>query len=97
MPPSRLALALKKLDELGFKPIKRPGPARCFVGKLQCAKGPVKVRLEISDWEFTTYPTLVILERSPFLPALTPHVSGDDYPRRSPRPSRGSSRGIRMP
>ena len=43
MPPSRLALALKKLDELGFKPIKRPGPARCFVGELQCAKGPVKV------------------------------------------------------
>lgn len=79
MPPSRLALALRKLDELGFKPIKRPGPARCFVGELQCAKGPVKVRLEISDWEFTTYPTLVILERPPFLPALTPHVSGDGY------------------
>lgn len=77
MPASRLALGLKKLGELGFKPIKRPGSARCFVGELQCAKGPVKVRLEISDWEFTTYPTLVILEPPPFLPALTPHVSGD--------------------
>lgn len=77
MPASRLALGLKKLGELGFRPIKRPGPARCFVGELQCAKGPVKVRLEISDWEFTTYPTLIILERPPFLPALTPHVSGD--------------------
>ncbi len=76
---SRLALGLKKLDELGFKPIKRPGPARCFIGELQCAKGPVKVRFEISDWEFTTYPTLVILERPPFLPALTPHVSGDGF------------------
>ena len=79
MPASRLALGLRKLDELGFKPIKRPGPARCFVGELQCAKGSVKVRFEISDWEFTTYPTLVILERPPFLPALTPHVSGDGY------------------
>jgi molybdopterin/thiamine biosynthesis adenylyltransferase len=79
MPASRLALALRKLDELGFKPIKRPGPARCFVGELRCAKGPVKVRLEISDWEFTTYPTLVILERPPFLPALTPHVSIDGF------------------
>jgi len=79
MPTSRLALALKKLDELGFKPIKRPGPARCFDGELQCAKGPVKVRLAISDWEFTTYPTLIILERPPFLPALTPHVSGDGF------------------
>lgn len=79
MPTSRLALALRKLDELGFKPIKRPGSARCFVGELQCAKGPVKVRFEISDWEFTTYPTLVILERPPFLPALSPHVSGDGF------------------
>ncbi|GAA5007370.1 hypothetical protein FNZ56_04185 [Pseudoluteimonas lycopersici] len=79
MPASRLALGLRKLDELGFKPIKRPGPARCFVGELQCAKDSVKVRFEISDWEFTTYPTLVILERPPFLPALTPHVSGDGY------------------
>lgn len=77
MPASRLALGLRILGELGFKPIKRPGPARCFVGELQCAKGPVKVRFEISDWDFTTYPTLVILERPPFLPALTPHVSGD--------------------
>lgn len=79
MPTSRLALALKKLDELGFKPSKRLGPARCFDGELQCAKGPVKVRLSISDWEFTTYPTLIILERPPFLPALTPHVSGDGF------------------
>ncbi len=77
MSTSRLALGLKKLDELGFRPIKRPGSARCFNGELQCAKGPVKVRLEISDWDFTTYPTLVILERPSFLPALTPHVSGD--------------------
>lgn len=79
MPASRLALGLRKLGELGFKPIKRPGSARCFVGELQCAKGPVKVRLEISDWEFTTYPTLVILEYPTFLPTLTPHVSGDGY------------------
>lgn len=79
MPASRLALALRKLDELGFKPIRRPGSARCFIGELRCAKGPVKVRLEISDWEFTTYPALVVLERPPFLPALTPHVSGDGF------------------
>ncbi|OJY95521.1 MAG: hypothetical protein BGP25_06430 [Lysobacterales bacterium 63-13] len=79
MTASRLALALRKLDELGFKPIKRPGSARCFVGELPCARGPVKVRFEISDWEFTTYPTLIILERPPFLPALTPHVSGDGF------------------
>ena len=77
MSASRLALGLRKLGELGFKSIKRPGSARCFVGELRCAKGPVKVRLEISDWDFTTYPTLVILERPAFLPALTPHVSGD--------------------
>jgi hypothetical protein len=77
MSASRLALGLRKLGELGFKSIKRPGSARCFVGELQCAKGPVKVRLEISDWDFTTYPTLVILERPAFLPALTPHVSSD--------------------
>lgn len=79
MSASRLSLALRKLDELGFKPIKRSGTAHCFVGELQCSKGPVKVKLEISDWEFTTYPTLIILERPAFLPALTPHVSGGGY------------------
>lgn len=79
MRASRLALGLRKLSEFGFKPIKRPGSARCFIGELQCAKGPVKVRFEISDWDFTTYPTLVILERPTFLPALTPHVSGDGF------------------
>lgn len=72
-------MALNKLDELGFKPSRRLGPARCFDGYLQCVRGPVKVRLAISDWEFTTYPALIILERPSFLPALTPHVSGEGF------------------
>ncbi len=76
---SRLAVALRKLDELGFQPSKRVGPVRYFDGELQCVKGPVRVRLGIYDWEFTTFPTLIILERPPFLPVLTPHISGDGY------------------
>lgn len=79
MEESRLALALNKLDELGFRPSKRIGTARCFDGELQCAKGPVKIRLMISDWEFTTLPTIVLLERPAYLPALTPHVSGEGF------------------
>lgn len=76
MAPSRLSLGLSKLDELGFQSSGFSGSVRSFDGELKCVKGAVKVRVFIEDWNFTTYPMIVVLDRPAFLPALTPHVSG---------------------
>lgn len=47
---------------------------RTFEGELECHKGSVRVRLVIADWDFLSYPTITLLERPSFLPALMPHI-----------------------
>lgn len=73
---SRLELALTRLEELGFAAAPRVGPARCFDGTLNCRSGPVRVQLQVSDWEFVEYPVLRLLEHPSFLPDVIPHLSG---------------------
>jgi len=79
LPDSGLALALARLTALGFVAAPRSGAARCFDGALDCRAGSVKVRLEVSDWDFVDYPVIRILEHPPFLPKVTPHISGSGY------------------
>ena len=47
---------------------------RSFEGGLRCIKGTVRVRLDIDDWDFLSYPKITLLERPSFLPALMPHI-----------------------
>jgi hypothetical protein len=76
MADSGLGLAFRKLRELGFVPAKRKGATRRFEGTLACMAGPVKVALEIDDWDFVDYPTIRVLEAPASLPTVLPHVSG---------------------
>lgn len=74
MADSGLGAAFRKLRDLGFIPVRSRGATRCFEGALACRTGPVRVRIEVSDWDFTEYPTIRLLEFPPFLPKLIPHV-----------------------
>lgn len=76
MADSGLGLAFRKLRELGFAPVQREGTARRFEGTLACKAGPVKVSLEVDDWDFVDYPTIRVLETPAAFPRLLPHVSG---------------------
>jgi molybdopterin/thiamine biosynthesis adenylyltransferase len=69
---------LRALAARGFAVIKyERGGGRVFAGNLQCSKGEIPIRLELSDWDFTTYPRITLTERPSFLPALMAHVSVD--------------------
>lgn len=46
----------------------------CFEGELNCSKGRVLVRLEISDWDFVNYPIVRLLDRLDFVPVVSPHI-----------------------
>lgn len=73
---SDLTLALTRLAALGFVAAPRSGTARCYDGTLDCRAGPVRVRLEVNDWDFVDYPVIRVLEHPSFLPKVTPHLSG---------------------
>jgi len=64
------------LREYGLLPFKAPKGVKAFRGKLQCANAEVLVSFEITDWEFTKYPRLTLLDRSAPLPPLLAHVDG---------------------
>jgi len=71
-----LGEVFRTLAVRGFHPIaiKTKGRARSFEGKLRCAQGDVLARVEISDWDFLTYPNIRVLEKPAFLPSLMPHI-----------------------
>ncbi|WP_431259402.1 ThiF family adenylyltransferase [Roseateles chitinivorans] len=71
---SALGDSLRYLRGRGFEPLAARRPARAFAGLLQCAKGPVPVRLTISDWDFLEYPQISLDQPPAFLPPLLPHV-----------------------
>lgn len=79
LPDSGLALALARLAALGFVAAPRSGSARCFDGTLDCRAGSVRIRLEVSDWDFVDYPVIRVLEHPSFLPKVTPHLSGTGH------------------
>ena len=74
MANNRLGSALRLLASRGFSSTGNRAGCRSFEGVLACSLKPVRVRLEISDWDFLSYPRIKILERPEHLPALLPHV-----------------------
>ncbi|MGE4069824.1 MAG: ThiF family adenylyltransferase [Lysobacterales bacterium] len=66
---------MTRLENLGFAAAPRIGMARCFDGTLKCRAGPVRVQLQVTDWDFVDYPVLRLLEHPPFLPSVVPHLS----------------------
>ena len=74
--PALVALgpALRQLSARGFRKVHLGPKVRAWEGKLPCAAGDVPVRLEVSDWDFLSYPTIRLTERPAFLPKVLPHV-----------------------
>lgn len=70
-----LGPALRALRSLGFRKVYTGGQGRSYDGELRCKAGTVPVRLEITDWDFLSYPTIRLRERPAFLPRVLPHVS----------------------
>lgn len=69
-----LGEALRLLRSRGFHPVTARRPSRAFEGTLPCAKGSVRVKLTIEDWNFLEYPRISLVKHPAFLPALIPHV-----------------------
>lgn len=75
----RLAEALRLLRARGFTPAGNRRGVRSFDGTLPCKGGPIKVRFQISDWDFLTYPAITILDRPEDFPPLAPHVDSNGW------------------
>lgn len=69
-----LGATFRMLKGRGFTALPSRGFARRFEGVLDCSPGPVRVELEISDWDFLSYPKIRVLDAPLELPALAPHV-----------------------
>lgn len=76
---ARIARALATLKDKGFKPANSSTKNRKFHGEIQCKKGSLKIGIEISDWDFISYPSIQLLETPEFLPNPMPHLMGDMY------------------
>lgn len=75
----RLAEALRRLRARGFTPTGNRRGVRSFEGTLPCKGDPIKVRFQIWDWDFLTYPAITILERPEDFPPLAPHVDANGW------------------
>jgi len=71
---STLGEALRFLRQRGFEPIASGGSVRTLEGSLRIKAEDVPVRIEISDWEFVTYPKLTLLSRPAFFPSRLSHI-----------------------
>lgn len=70
----QLRAVLQALTARGFSPLKRRAHARRFQGNLHCKLGEVPVTLEISDWDFVSYPLMAVTKRPDFLPPHLAHL-----------------------
>ncbi|WP_284078227.1 MULTISPECIES: ThiF family adenylyltransferase [Herbaspirillum] len=72
-----LGQVFRTLAERGFSPLatKKKRGARSFEGALRCAQGDVRVRLDVTDWNFLSYPDIRVLDKPSFLPSLMPHIN----------------------
>lgn len=77
MNEERLGEVFRLLTARGFVATGTRSGRRSFEGHLQCSKGAVRVRLDVSDWDFLDYPAITILDPPSFLPMLMPHVYGN--------------------
>lgn len=71
---NKLGEVLGLLNRLGFTTIQNRGNKRSFEGELNCKKGAIQIRLDISDWDFVSYPAITVLDHGKTLPQLAPHV-----------------------
>lgn len=76
---SRNSDILRALAQEGFSPRRSYGGRKAYEGVLKIRAGAVPVRLEIEDWNFLEYPTIRLLQRPSFLPALMPHVTASGH------------------
>lgn len=63
---------------MGFRPVAAPKGRRHFDGDLHCKLGEVPVQIQISDWDFSSYPVINVRERPEFLQGLLPHLFGSN-------------------
>lgn len=70
----QLRAVLRALTARGFTALKSRKRARRFQGSLPCKLGKVPVILEISDWNFCSYPQLIVTKRPDFIPAHMAHL-----------------------
>src|SRR5512137_2154779 len=75
----RLAEALRLLRARGFTPTGNHRGVRSFDGAIPSKGTPTKVRFQIWDWDFLTYPAITVLERPEILPPLAPHVDENGW------------------
>lgn len=73
---SRIGVALTFLRNAGFRSTAAPRGRRYFDGDLKCRAGTVPVRLQITDWDFVSYPAIHLRERPAFLSSVSPHLFG---------------------
>ena len=80
MPPENLlAKTLQVLRARRFSAAySKNKSCRAFEGNLCCSKGEIRIRIEISDWDFRRYPTIILLNRPEFLPKIMAHVDAHD-------------------
>lgn len=71
---ARLGAALRLLKDRGFKATGIKRDIRTFSGTLPCKFGEVPIKLQISDWDFQSYPYIGITERPEQLAGLAAHV-----------------------
>jgi hypothetical protein len=70
----KLGDVFRMLKTRGFSATGNRSGIRSFEGMLSCTKGPVRIQLKVSDWDFLSFPSITILERPSFLLGLIPHV-----------------------
>lgn len=70
----QLGAVLRALTAQGFIALKSRKQVRRFQGCLNCKLGEVPVVLEISDWDFLSYPKLIISNPPDFLPPHLAHL-----------------------
>jgi molybdopterin/thiamine biosynthesis adenylyltransferase len=75
MGTARIGSVLKLLAARGFTATAHRNGRRAFEGHLPCTRRQLKVRLEIEDWDFQSYPQITLLDRLTEVPTLLPHLN----------------------
>lgn len=70
----RIGATLRLLTSRGFKCISIRKRVRLFEGFLACLPKPIKVSIEIRDWDFLDYPVIKLHEHPENVSNLLPHV-----------------------
>lgn len=72
------AAALSLLQEANFNLLRVRGSHFVFTGELPCQPDPVRIQLDISDWDFRSYPSITLSSRPAALDKFIPHLDVDN-------------------